>query len=108
MPPVLLPQLVRMQARIPPVFATPRADQLALAALELATALHAPQLRRRCASAGVDAFSVLPTPVRVASTQHARHHEFQPPFSLRFGRNAENGRSSLQRVQRLPLPGGNT
>jgi hypothetical protein len=39
---------------------------------------------------------------RLASAQHARHQELQPLLSLRFGRNAENGRTSLHLVQRRP------
>ena len=62
LPLLLRPYLLRMQPRIAAVFATPRAEQLALAALELAAALHTPQLRRLCPSGGVDAFSVLLTP----------------------------------------------
>jgi hypothetical protein len=43
----------------------------------------------------------------VASTQHARHHDDQPLLNRRFGRNAENGRNSLHRLQRRPFGGGN-
>jgi len=40
---------------------------------------------------------------RVAALEHARHHELQPLDNLRFGRNAENGKTTWQRVQRRPL-----
>src|SRR6266576_974486 len=44
LPPLLLPQLLPMKPRTAAILATPRADQLALPALELATALHASAL----------------------------------------------------------------
>jgi hypothetical protein len=42
---------------------------------------------------------------RVRSIQHARHQLFHPLFSFRFGRNAENGRNSLHRLQCRPFGG---
>jgi hypothetical protein len=34
------------------------------------------------------------------------HQEFQPLDNRKFGLNAENGKTSLQRVQRRPVGGG--
>ena len=59
---LLLTQCLRMSPRVATVLATPRADPFALAALELAAALHTPQLRRRSPTGSVEAFSVLLTP----------------------------------------------
>jgi hypothetical protein len=86
--PLLRRQLLRMQTRIAAVFTAPlAAEQPVLGTLELRTALDAFQLGWGCSPTRVDALSRLRSRhSRVASTQHARHHEFHPDDSFRFGR----------------------